>query len=101
MRRKLFTLAAGVSAVLCAASLAACLARGHPRAARKFSHAGQLWEVALRDGRFCLDNGPECSFRRRQWRAALLAAEREVMLATEREVFRSDGRGWADRVVND
>jgi hypothetical protein len=75
MRRTLFTLAAALSAVLCAAACVLWARGGRVRTAVEFRRAGCVWELASAQGRFLLDNEPQ----RRLEREASLRERRRLM----------------------
>jgi hypothetical protein len=66
MWRTLFTLAAAVSAILCGAVSVAWVRGGSARTAMEFRRADGVWEVSSAQGRFSLDNAPQCRLER-EW----------------------------------
>src|SRR3954463_2579556 len=89
MRRKLFTLAAALSAALCAATVVLWVRGGRVRTAMEFRRADGVWEVASASGRLCVDNAPQCRLEREHTLGERRRLSREcVNLARENSLLR-------------
>jgi hypothetical protein len=78
MRRKLFTLAAGVSAVLCVVGFALGRRSYHKLMAVPFTWNGVRWELVLNRGVAWVDNEPERELDRERRRAGLQSGAEKV-----------------------